>query len=145
MEIPDMEFRQFIDDHDGRRAEFVRENLEALQIRHLAEWDVLAFIYRHGTNLASADYIARLLGYGKAVVGAALDSLTSTGLVRRSRTSHGVRLYQIATSIPDDPRRRYLEELMNLTEERRGRILLIAHLRQASGSGLRGRAGLHLA
>jgi DNA-binding IclR family transcriptional regulator len=144
VEIPDMEFRQFIDDHDGRRAEFVRENLEALQIRHLAEWDVLAFIYRHGTNLASADYIARLLGYGKAVVGAALDSLTSSGLVKRSRNSHGARLYQIAASIPGD-RGPYLEEMMKLTEGRRGRILLIAHLRQASGNELRGRVGLHLA
>jgi hypothetical protein len=122
-----------------------RKNLEALHIRHLAEWDVLAFIYRHGANLSSADHIARLLGYGKAVVGAALDSLTSTGLLKRSRNSRGARLYQIADAVPDDPRRRYLEELMKLTEERRGRILLMAHLRQAAGSGLRGRSGLHLA
>lgn len=114
-----------------------RKNLEALHIRHLAEWDVLAFIYRHGTNLASADYIARLLGYGKAVVGAALDSLTSTGLVKRSRNSHGARLYQIAAVIPGD-RGPYLEEMMKLTEGRRGRILLIAHLRQASGNELLG-------
>lgn len=122
-----------------------RKNLEALHIRHLAEWDVLAFIYRHGTNLSSADHIARLLGYGKAAVGAALDSLTSTGLVKRSRNSRGVRLYQIAAAIPEDPRRQYLEELMNLAEERRGRLLLIAHLRRASGGELRGRGGLHLA
>ena len=122
-----------------------RKNLEALHIRHLAEWDVLTFIYRHGTNLASADHIARLLGYGKTLVGAALDSLTSTGLVKRSRTSHGVRLYQIAVAISDDPRGQYLEELMNLTEERRGRILLIAHLRQASAKELHVRSGLHLA
>jgi hypothetical protein len=107
-------------------------------------WLVLAFIYRHGTNLASADHIARLLGYGKVVVGAALDSLTSTGLVKRSRNSHGVRLYQIAAVIPGG-RGPLLEEMMKLTEERRGRILLIAHLRQASGSELRGRAGLRLA
>ena len=122
-----------------------RKNLEALRIRHLAEWDVLAFICRHGTNLVSADHIARLLGYGKTLVGAALDSLTSTGLVKRSRTSHGVRLYQIAVAIADDPRGQYLEELMKLTGERRGRILLIAHLRQASAKELHGRSGLHLA
>ena len=122
-----------------------RKNLEALHIRHLAEWDVLAFIYRHGTNLSSADHIARLLGYGKAAVAAALDSLTSTGLVKRSRNSRGVRLYQIADAIPEDPRGPYLEELMNLAEERRGRLLLIAHLRQVPGGELRGRSGLHLA
>lgn len=120
------------------------KNLEALHIRHLAEWDVLAFIYRHGTNLSSADHIARLLGYGKAVVGAALDSLTSTGLVKRSRNSHGARLYQIAADISDDPRGRYLHELMKLAEERRGRIMLIRHLRQDSGKEVRGRSGLHL-
>jgi predicted transcriptional regulator len=105
-----------------------RKNLEALHVRHLAEWDVLAFIYRHGTNLASADHIARLLGYGKAVVGAALDSLTSSGLVKRSRNSHGARLYEIAAAIPGDlgP---CLEEMMKLTEGRRGRVMLIAHLK----------------
>jgi hypothetical protein len=124
--------------------ELFRKNLEALHIRHLAEWDVLIFIYRHGTNLASADHIARLLGYGKAVVGAALDSLTSTGLVRRSRNSRGVRLYQIAAVIPGD-RGPYLEEMMKLTEGRRGRILLIAHLKHDPGDELRAQGGLHLA
>jgi DNA-binding transcriptional ArsR family regulator len=121
-----------------------RKNLEALRIRHLAEWDVLAFIYRHGTNLVSADHITRLLGYGKALVGAALDSLTSTGLVKRSRNSHGVRLYKIAAATPDDPRGSCLEELMKVTEERRGRLLLIALLRHAAGKEPRGRGGLNL-
>jgi len=53
-------------------------------------------------------------------------------------------LYQIAAAIPGDPRTGCLEEPMKLTEERRGRILLIAHLRQDSGK-LRAPAGLHLA
>jgi len=121
-----------------------RKNLAALRIRHLAEWDVLAFIYRHGSNLANADQIARLLGYGKTLVGAALDSLTSTGLVKRSRQSNGVRLYQIAIAISDDPRGQCLEDLMKLTEQRRGRILLITHLRQASGKEMHGSSGLQL-
>ena len=123
----------------------IRKNLDALHIRHFAEWDVLAFVYRHGTNLVSADHIARLLGYGKASVGAALDSLTSAGLVKRSRNSHGVRLYQVAPAAPDDFGRQCLGELMKLTEERRGRLMLIAHLRLASGKELHGRDGLHLA
>lgn len=125
----------------------LRESLELLRIRHLAEWDVLAFIYRHGTNLASSDHIGRLLGHSKAAVGAALDSLTLTGLVKRSRKSYGVRLYQIADAIQRDGRGSCLEELMKLTEERRGRLLLIAHLRSGGGQELRGRGrgGLHLA
>ena len=106
----------------------------------------MAFIYRHGTSLASAEQIARLLGYDRAAVGAALDSLTTTGLLQRSRNSRGVRLYRFAAAAPDDIRRRSLEELMKMAEEREGRLLLIGHLRQAAaGKELRGRAGLHLA
>jgi DNA-binding MarR family transcriptional regulator len=76
--------------------DLVGRHLETLRIYNLADWDVLVFVYRHGTSLVSAEQIARLLGYGKTAVGAALESLTSTGLVQRSRNSHGVRLYQFA-------------------------------------------------
>jgi DNA-binding MarR family transcriptional regulator len=123
--------------------DLVRGHLETLGINHLAEWDVLAFIYRHGTNLASAEQIARLLGYGKAAVGAALESLTSKGLVQRSRSSRGARLYQFAAAVSGDSRRAALEELMKVAEERQGRLLLIRHLR--TGKERHGRGGLHLA
>jgi hypothetical protein len=128
-------------------SELLHKHLIVLRISHLAEWDVLAFIYRHGTNLASVDYIGRLLGHSKAAVGAALDSLTSTGLVKRSRSAHGVGLYQIAPALAGDFRGIVMGELMKLTEERRGRMLMIAHLRQAGNKELRGRGhgGLHLA
>jgi DNA-binding MarR family transcriptional regulator len=123
-----------------------RAHLETLGISQIAEWDVLAFIYRHGTSLASAEQIARLFGYGKAAVGAALESLTSTGLVQRSRNSRGVRLYRFTAAGPEDSRQRALEELMKAAEERQGRLLLIGHLRQAvAGKQQRGRGGLHLA
>ena len=124
--------------------DLLRKNLDAVNIRHLAEWDVLAFIYRHGTNLVSADHIARLLGHGKTAVGSALDTLSSKSLIKRSRSSQGVRFYQISPAIAAGSRRQFLEELMSLTEQRRGRILLIAHLRQRSGKERRGH-GLHLA
>jgi predicted transcriptional regulator len=121
-------------------------HLDTLRIRSLAEWDVLAFIYHHGTSLASAVQISRLLGYCRATVGAALDSLTSTGLVQRSRNSHGVRLYQFAVAAEGDFRRGSLEEMMKVAEERQTRLLIIGHMRRAAaGKELRGRGGLHLA
>jgi biotin operon repressor len=114
--------------------DLVGRHLETLRIFNLTEWDVLAFICRHGTSLASAEQIARLLGYGKAAVGAALDSLTSIGLVKRSRNSRGVRLYQSAPAVSGDPRQSSLEELIKVAEERQGRLLLIGHLqRPAAG------------
>jgi DNA-binding transcriptional ArsR family regulator len=122
----------------------VANHLKTLGIAHLAEWDVLTFIRNHGTSLASAEKIAQLLGYSKAAVGAALDSLTSGGLVERSRNSRGVRLYRFAEGAADDPRRGSLEELMKLTEGRQGRLLLIRSLPEAApAKELRRRGGLH--
>jgi len=120
--------------------------LEILRIVSLAEWDVLAFIYHHSTSLASAEQIGRLLGYTRVAAGVALDSLTSTGLVQRSRASHGARLYRFAPPVAGDPRRTALEELKKVAEERQGRLLLIRHLRRAAaGTEVRERGGLHLA
>jgi DNA-binding MarR family transcriptional regulator len=124
----------------------VGEHLDTLGIRHLAEWDVLYFIYHHGANLAGAERIASLLGYSRFAVGAALDVLTSEGLVFRSRNSRGVRLYQFAVTDPGDSRQHALEQLMKLTEGRSGRLLIIGRLRQpVSPKERRGRGGLHLA
>jgi DNA-binding transcriptional ArsR family regulator len=131
---------------ENRTADAVVKHLTTLGIAHLAEWDVLAFIYSHGTSLASAEKIASLLGYNKAAVGSALDSLTAKGLVHRSRNSRGVRLYQFVGTGPDDPPQHALEELMKVAEEREGRLLLVKHLRQAAmGKDVRERGGLHLA
>jgi len=129
---------------DSGAEDRIVQHLKTLGIAHLPEWDVLAFIYRSGTSLASAEKIARLVGYSKAAVGSALELLTSTGLVERSRNSHGVRLYRLASAVPDDSRRRSLEELVKLGEERQGRLLFIRHLK-AAAKELRGRGGLHLA
>jgi DNA-binding IclR family transcriptional regulator len=124
--------------------DLVRGHLDALRICRLDEWDVLVFIYHHGTSLASAEKISLLLGYTEATVGAALESLTSSGLVQRSRNSQGVRLYQFGAAVPGDSRRRSLEELMKLAEQRQGRLLLIGHLRQAAGKEGRRGGGLRL-
>jgi predicted transcriptional regulator len=107
---------------------------------------VLAFVNTHGTNLASAEHIARLLGYDRATVGAALDSLTSNGLIQRSRNTRGLRLYQIATIPDNDPRRLSLNELLKISEDRKGRLLLTGYLRlNTPRKDRRERRGLHLA
>lgn len=124
--------------------DLVGRHLNTLGVACLAEWDVLAFIYLHGTSLASAEQIARLLGYNKAIVGAALDFLTTSSLIRRSRNSQGARLYQLAAAVPGDSRQRILEELMTVMDDRAGRLLLIRHLRP-SGKDSRRPGGLHLA
>jgi DNA-binding IclR family transcriptional regulator len=131
---------------ESRSVNTVLDHLKTLGIARLAEWDVLMFIYRHGTSLADAERLARLLGYNRAAVGAALDTLTSSGLVQRSRNSNGIRLYRFADGIPDESRRRALEELTKLADERRGRLLLVRSLPEtARDKELRARGGLHLA
>jgi DNA-binding MarR family transcriptional regulator len=131
---------------DNRTADAVVKHLSTLGIAHLADWDVLAFIHSHGPSLASAEKIAALLGYSKAEVGSALESLTAHGLVQRSRNSRGARLYQFTDAGPNDALRIALEELMKIAEHREGRLLLSKQLRQnGRGTKLRGRGGLHLA
>lgn len=124
----------------------IPEHFEALRIYQIAEWDVLAFLSRHGPTLASAEHIARLLGYSRVKVGSALDLLTANGLVERSRSSNGVRLYRFAAFIASDSQRLSLNELINMGKDRKGRLLFIRHLRQISSEkDLRERSGLHLA
>src|SRR6202521_5997367 len=69
--------------------------LKTLGIESLCQWDVLVFLDRHPSILASTDHIAFLVGYATAEVVAALDSVESSGLVECSRFSQGVRLYQL--------------------------------------------------
>jgi DNA-binding MarR family transcriptional regulator len=102
--------------------------LETLDLSLLADWDVLVFLYRHRASLASAEQIARLLGYTSTVVGDALDRLESLGLVQRSRASQGVRLYQFLVSTP--PPLDGFQQLMSMAENRNGRLLLAKKLRQ---------------
>ena len=72
-------------------------HLEILDISAIAEWDVLAFLYRHGTTIASAAHMVRLIGYSQSVVASALDNLTKAGLIQSSHSdgitiSHSSRL-----------------------------------------------------
>jgi DNA-binding transcriptional ArsR family regulator len=124
----------------------IPDHFEALKIYHIAEWDVLAFLFRHGQTLASAEQIAWLIGYTRIRVGSALDSLTGSGLVERSRSSNGVRLYRFAAFVASDSMRFSLKELLKVAKDRKGRLLFIRHLQQISSmKDLRERSGLHLA
>jgi DNA-binding MarR family transcriptional regulator len=102
--------------------------LESLGISCLNEWDVLVFMYRHGTSLANADQIAPLIGYEGAMVARTLDWLEREKLIERSRASRGVHFYQIVVST-DAGRQRYLQQLIALSETRTGRLLLAKHLK----------------
>jgi hypothetical protein len=119
--------------------------LESVGISLLSEWDVLFFLYRHGTSLASAGQISQLLGYGKSAVGEALDDLVNLQLVQRSRSSQGVRLYRFAAPVSAAPRET-LEHLFGLSENRSGRLLIAKALRERTPRmGPLERVGLHLA
>jgi DNA-binding transcriptional ArsR family regulator len=124
----------------------LRGHLETLNISTLAQWDVLAFIYTYGTSLTGAEDIGQRVGYDKATVAEALDSLTSAGLTHRSRSSRGVRLYQMAFIPEKDGRSISFQELVKLAGTRGGRLLLTGFLRRAGAhAGRRARGGLHVA
>ena len=75
-----------------------KECLHKAGLSLLCEWDVLVFLYRHHASLASAEQIARLIGYPSFAVGKALEKLEAQGLIWRSRSSQGVRFYQFVFS-----------------------------------------------
>jgi DNA-binding MarR family transcriptional regulator len=132
---------------ESQNSDTLIKNLAAVGIAQLSEWDVLVFIRNRGASLASADRIASLLGHSTDAVRSALDKLTSAGLIQRSRSSGGARLYQLAPAVAGDDRQRSLKELIQMAaDSRQGRMLLMGHLRRAAdGKQLRGRSGLHLA
>ena len=108
----------------------VQECLKSLGISLLGDWDVLIFLYRHRVVLASSEQIARLLGYPTKAVNDALDRLESRGLVKRSRSSEGVCLYQFVFSEEHLAPESCFGRLMSLVENRTGRLLLVKRLRQ---------------
>jgi hypothetical protein len=111
----------------------------------LSEWDVLLFLHRRKTSLTSAAQIANLVGYGKGLVGEALDSLVQLGIVRRSRSSQGIRLYDFSLQ-EGYVHKESLNKLLTISDSRSGRLLIIRNLqdRRPSTNALE-RAGLHLA
>ena len=101
----------------------VHHCLESLGISQLGDWDVLAFVHRHGVNLTTPEQIAWLVGYEGTVVGDALDRLERGKLIQCSRRSRGIHLYRIIT-LADPERRLCLEYLVRFSESRSGRLQL---------------------
>jgi DNA-binding transcriptional ArsR family regulator len=123
----------------------IQNNFHNVGISVLCEWDTATFLYRHGACLSTVEQIARLLGYPKTTIAVALERLESIGLVRRSRSAQGVRMYQFVEP-SDPPVHNSFQELMSLSETRTGRLLLVRNLRRiASDKNTRRRDGLHLA
>jgi DNA-binding transcriptional MocR family regulator len=115
---------KFIPDREETRWEFsVQDCLAGLGISLLSEWDILAFIFRHGPTLTSTDQIAKLIGYGSRTVGAALDRLEREKLIERVGPSQGVRLHRILpwTCVQHQ---HCLQRLVSPPESRAGRLLL---------------------
>jgi DNA-binding MarR family transcriptional regulator len=113
----------------------VQSCLDNMGISRLSEWDVLAFIYRHGVSLTSISRIAHLVGYDITVVAEALDRLERERLIDCSRPSQEVRFYRLRSST-DSVHKYYLQQLIGLSEDRVGRLLLVKRLktvRQESG------------
>jgi DNA-binding MarR family transcriptional regulator len=107
----------------------VLEHLQTLGVTLLSEWDALVFLYRHPASLGTAAQIARLIGHDQNSVGAALQSLETRGLIRRSRVYQGRRLYQF--SKPQEPgRHSSLLALMSQAQNRMGRLRLLKHLKR---------------
>lgn len=103
--------------------------LVTAQITSCHQWDMLVFLYRHPNSLASADHLARLLGYATSEVVVALDALEALGFVVRSRASQGVRLYQFSASGATPPGAA-CQQLMGVADSRAVRLLLAQRWRR---------------
>jgi DNA-binding MarR family transcriptional regulator len=118
--------------------------LEHLGVALLSEWDLLAFVYRHGPTLTSTAQIARLIGYESTVVGAALDRLESHELIERVGPPEGTRLHRMVVST-DAEQRRCIRQFVSLSETRAGRLsltgLLMPSRLESRGEGLLARSG----
>jgi predicted transcriptional regulator len=123
----------------------VPERLQVLGVELLTEWDALVFLYRHEASLCTPAQIAQLIGYDKSEIGAALHKLEALGLLQRSRVSQGIRFYRFSAPL-ESARQSSLLELMNLTQSRTGRLLLLKHLKRSTLEPRRRRhGGLRLA
>ena len=101
--------------------------LQSVGVESLCQWDVLTFLYRHGTTLLLPKDLARLLGYRLDPVIVALDSLAALQILQWSAQSRGASSYWlIVRSVPS--RNDALDRLLALSDHRSGRLLLDRHL-----------------
>jgi hypothetical protein len=114
-------------DHENNFDSQIQACLTRLGITAPVEWDVLAFVYRHQSSLTNADQMARMLGYPSTVVADALDRMEILKLIRRSRASQGVRLYQFGSE-SDPQAESCFQQLIKLAGTPAGRSQLIKKL-----------------
>jgi DNA-binding MarR family transcriptional regulator len=108
----------------------VQECVKDLGLSSLAEWDVLVFLYKHQSSLASTEQIARLVGHPHKAVDSALERLENQKLLQRSRPSQGVHFYELLSAAELAPRHCF-RQLIRLADHRSGRLLLFKHLRRS--------------
>jgi DNA-binding MarR family transcriptional regulator len=122
---------------------FVQGCLESMGVSLLMDWDILIFLYHHGVILSSANQIARLLGCESTRIGNALDSLESRRLIESSRPSGGVRFYKVVVS-SDGSRQSCFQQLLSLTGNRAGRLMLAKILKPDTPEVVPGVRSVHL-
>jgi DNA-binding MarR family transcriptional regulator len=115
--------------------------LKDIRISQVSEWDVLMFLYRKGTSLAHAARIAHLVGYGESAVDKALASLVSLGLVKRSPSFQGARLFRFVMPL-DSTQKESIRQLLKLSEKRSGRLMVVRGLRGRATSSAHMAAGM---
>lgn len=114
---------------DSSRESSCRECLRSLGVSLLIDWDMLIFLYHHGRILSTTEQMARLLGWDSERIGNALDRLESRELIEFSRKSRGgARFYKAA--VPSDSTVwNCLQQLLSLTRNRSGRLMLAKMLK----------------
>ena len=122
----------------------IEECLATWGISVLEEWDLMVFLHRHRNSLLTVEQISLLLGSGTPAVSQALRKLETTGLVRFSRSSAGVRFHRLVASVSES-RQDCFELLVNLLKKPLLRNLVACRLARAPAAvrGLR-RSGLYL-
>ena len=98
--------------------------LETIGVSSLSEWDMFVFVYRHGPCLTSTDRIARLIGYEKTLVAAALDHLENRELIERVGPPQGTRIHRVFASLIVE-QRRCIRQLVGMSGSCAGRLLLM--------------------
>jgi DNA-binding MarR family transcriptional regulator len=113
-------------------------------ISFLEEWDLLVFLHRHRNSLLTVEQISLLLGYGTSAMSQALRTLETAGLVRRSRSSQGIRFSRLVASVDAD-REDCFELLLSLLKKPLARDLVARRLARAPAAVRRlRRSGLYL-
>jgi hypothetical protein len=97
-------------------------------LSHPCDLDLLLFFHRHPRAFLISERLAQYVGYDLRQVAQSVETLTTTGLLRRSPDStHPARLYVLT---PRSPLGRWLSSLLTIAATRDGRLAVIHALKQ---------------